>query len=251
MSIAVVPPPYDEYSTPDDALTFQQFWEADDAVSHILTAKLHDNVLNSIPDKRGPPHGFSTTTAWDIYTILTHHFSVASATTAKALCNKLHNLKTLPNGIPAYIAIWRASVPQLAQTEWDMLPYNRVQGFLDGLPPLASFAPICEEVRKSWQQKGKDVLASILNQFNAILDSGCTTHIIHDHKWFWTYHPELAVPIGTANCGQVLETKACGKVRFHVHIDGKTIIICLPDCLHAPDMPINLLSISLMVENKL
>ncbi|KAG6815539.1 hypothetical protein H0H87_000828, partial [Tephrocybe sp. NHM501043] len=156
MSIAVVPSPYDKYSILDDTLAFWQFWEADDAVSHILTVKLHNNVLNSIPDKRGPPHGLPTTTAQDIYTILTRHFSVTSATTAKALCNKLYDLKTLPNGIPAYVAIWCVSVPQLAQTEWDMSPYNRVQGFLDGLPPLASFVPICEEVCKSWQQKGKD-----------------------------------------------------------------------------------------------
>ncbi|KAG6843651.1 hypothetical protein H0H87_001996, partial [Tephrocybe sp. NHM501043] len=156
ISIAVVPPPYDKYPTPDDTLAFWQFWEADDAVSYILTAKLHNNVLNSIPDKRGPPHGLPTTTAWDIYTILTCHFSITSAATAKALHNKLHGLKTLLNGISTYVAIWCVNVPQLAQTEWDMLPYNRVQGFLDGLPCLASFAPICEEVCKSWQQKGKD-----------------------------------------------------------------------------------------------
>ena len=83
--------------------------------------------------------------------------------------------------------------------------------------------------------------------FNTILDSGCTNHIIQDRCFFWTYHPEQATPVGTANCG-ILNTLGCGEARFTVLVDGRLHTICLRDCLHAPDMPINLISIGAMAE---
>ncbi|KAF5370999.1 hypothetical protein D9615_010024 [Tricholomella constricta] len=91
------------------------------------------------------------------------------------------------------------------------------------------------------------VLASLADRFNAILDSGCTVHIIRDRKFFWTYDTTLAVPVGTANCG-TLETLAKGEVRFRITIDGLEQILSLQDCLHAPDVPINLLSVGSMTE---
>ena len=90
-------------------------------------------------------------------------------------------------------------------------------------------------------------LASFASRFNTILDSGCTTHIVKDRQYFWTYHPKLATPVGTANCG-VLNTLAQGEVRFRVLFQGWERIICMRKCLHAPDVPINLLSVGAMAE---
>ncbi|KAF5380167.1 hypothetical protein D9615_006100 [Tricholomella constricta] len=91
------------------------------------------------------------------------------------------------------------------------------------------------------------VLASIADRFNAILDSGCTVHIIRDRKYFWSYDTSLAVPVGTANCG-TLSTLAKGEVRFRILLDGQEQIICLRDCLHAPDVSINLISVGSLTE---
>ncbi|KAF5381798.1 hypothetical protein D9615_005519 [Tricholomella constricta] len=91
------------------------------------------------------------------------------------------------------------------------------------------------------------VLASLADRFNAILDSGCTVHIIRDRKYFWSYDTSLAVPVGTANCG-TLTTLAKGEVRFRISLDGVDRVICLQDCLHAPDVPINLLSVGSLAE---
>ncbi|KAF5377192.1 hypothetical protein D9615_006455 [Tricholomella constricta] len=91
------------------------------------------------------------------------------------------------------------------------------------------------------------VLSSIADRFNAILDSGCTVHIIRDRHLFWTYDTALATPVGTANCG-ILTTLARGEVRFKLSIDDTEQVFCLTDCLHAPDAPINLLSVGSMTE---
>lgn len=37
--------------------------------------------------------------------------------------------------------------------------------------------------------------------YNTILDSGCTNHIFHDCLVFWSYDPDHAVSVQTANCG--------------------------------------------------
>ena len=88
---------------------------------------------------------------------------------------------------------------------------------------------------------------SISHLYNMILDSGCTNHIIKDHSLFWTYNTSLAVPVKTANCG-VLETFAKGNVKFQIQCCSQPIVFTLWDCLHAPDAPINLLSVSSMQE---
>ncbi|KAG6873025.1 hypothetical protein C0992_009158, partial [Termitomyces sp. T32_za158] len=53
-------------------------------------------------------------------------------------------------------------------------------------------------------------LASISLRFNSLLDSGCTTHLIRDREFFWSYHPDKATLVGTANCG-ILSTLAKGE----------------------------------------
>jgi len=73
------------------------------------------------------------------------------------------------------------------------------------------------------------------------------THIIKDRWFFWTYYPELATLVGTANC-EVLNTLAQGEVHFQVLFQGWKHIVCMWKCLHALDIPINLLLVGAMAE---
>ena len=83
--------------------------------------------------------------------------------------------------------------------------------------------------------------------FNSLLDSGCTHYIIQDRVLFWTYDTTRATPVKTANCG-FLQTLARGTVRFRVVSGGRTVTFILNDCLHAPDAPINLISVGALTE---
>ena len=89
--------------------------------------------------------------------------------------------------------------------------------------------------------------ASITNSYITILDSGCTNHIICDQALFWLYREDQAVPVKMANCG-ILTTLARGDVKFCVPFGQKQIVLTLHDCLHAPDAPLNLLSVGAMQE---
>ena len=57
----------------------------------------------------------------------------------------------------------------------------------------------------------------------------------------------MATPVKTANCG-FLQTLARGSVRFRVTSGGRTVTFILNDCLHAPDAPINLISVGALTE---
>ena len=72
-------------------------------------------------------------------------------------------------------------------------------------------------------------------------------HIIRDWRYFWTYNPSLATPVSMVNCG-VLNTLARGEVHFRALLGGIECVFCMPDCLHALDIPINLLSVGAMAE---
>jgi hypothetical protein len=91
-------------------------------------------------------------------------------------------------------------------------------------------------------------LASISQMFNSALDSACTNHIIHDHSLFHWYDPDGGVPVKTANCG-FLETLAVGDVKFRMILNGHTILWTLKNCLHAPMVPINLISVGALQEH--
>jgi len=114
--------------------------------------------------------------------------------------------------------------------------------------PMVVFVSSVSTPYQDFVQSLDPVAFAIFQQcFNSILDSRCMTHIICDRRFFWIYHPEQATPVGTANYG-ILNTLACGEVRFTVLIGGRMHTICLQDCLHAPDVPINLLSVGAMTE---
>ena len=82
--------------------------------------------------------------------------------------------------------------------------------------------------------------------YNSVLDSGCT-HIFRERAIFWTYDPTQATQVKTANCG-FLPTLARGSVRFRVTSGTRTVVFILKDCLHAPDAPINLISVGALTE---
>ena len=83
--------------------------------------------------------------------------------------------------------------------------------------------------------------------YNSVLDSGCTHHIFRDRTLFWTYDETKATPVKTANCG-FLSTLARGSVRFRVVSGTRSVVFVLKDCLHAPDAPINLVSVGALTE---
>ena len=55
-------------------------------------------------------------------------------------------------------------------------------------------------------------LVSMVSLYNALLDSGCTHHIVRDRRLFRSYH-EKPVSVGTANCGS-LKALGTGDVEF-------------------------------------
>jgi hypothetical protein len=90
---------------------------------------------------------------------------------------------------------------------------------------------------------------------NSVLDSACTQHIIRDRSLFWSYDPAGAKSVGTANCG-TLETLAAGDVKLRLTInDGTSAPIhvnwTLRNCLHAPNCPINLISVGTLNEARM
>ena len=91
---------------------------------------------------------------------------------------------------------------------------------------------------------------SLSDRYNTCLDSGCTDHIIRDRKLFANYDTTGAVDVGTANCGS-LSAKASRDVSFRLPYGDRCIVFTLRGCLHAPDAPINLISVGALNENRL
>ncbi|KAJ3483592.1 hypothetical protein NLJ89_g12049 [Agrocybe chaxingu] len=83
--------------------------------------------------------------------------------------------------------------------------------------------------------------------YNSLLDSGCTQHLIQDRALFFSYDDSSPETMGTANCGSFL-APSHGEVRFVVRAGDRlgTVILC--DCLHSPDIPLNLFSVGAFQE---
>ena len=84
--------------------------------------------------------------------------------------------------------------------------------------------------------------------YNSALNSACTNHIFHDRNLFHTYNVDGAVSVKTANCG-TLPALAIGDVKIRLKIGDKYINWTLRDCLHAPTVPINLISVGALQEH--
>ena len=89
-------------------------------------------------------------------------------------------------------------------------------------------------------------LASMVSLYNALLDSGCTHHIVRDRSLFSLY-VSSPVSVGTANCGS-LEALGTGDVSFRYPYRDRHVLFTLRGCLYAPEAPINLLSVGALVE---
>jgi hypothetical protein len=57
-----------------------------------------------------------------------------------------------------------------------------------------------------------------------------------------------AVPVKTANCG-ILNTLGMGTVKVKLGFGDRTVIWTLTNCLHALDVPINLISVGVLQEH--
>src|ERR1700678_1685216 len=93
-------------------------------------------------------------------------------------------------------------------------------------------------------------LSSISPAYNSALDSACTNHIFRDRGIFHTYDTDGAVPVKTANCG-LLTTLAIGDVKVRLTLGNKVVTWTLRNCLHAPDVPINLISVGALQEHRM
>ena len=89
-------------------------------------------------------------------------------------------------------------------------------------------------------------MVSMVSLYNALLDSGCTHHIVRDRALFLTYL-DRPVSVGTANCGS-LEALGTGDVQFRYPFRGRDVVFTLRGCLYAPSAPINLFSVGALVE---
>ena len=89
-------------------------------------------------------------------------------------------------------------------------------------------------------------LVSLVSLYNALLDSGCTHHIVRDRTLFRQYVPQT-ISVGTANCGS-LEALGTGDVEFQYPFGDRQVIFTLRNCLYAPSAPINLLSVGALAE---
>jgi Reverse transcriptase (RNA-dependent DNA polymerase)/GAG-pre-integrase domain len=89
-------------------------------------------------------------------------------------------------------------------------------------------------------------LLSMMPAFNALLDSGCTHHIIRDRTLFHNYAAK-SISVGTANCGS-LAALGTGDVEFRYPFGTQFVTFTLRGCLYAPSAPIHLLSVGALVE---
>ena len=89
-------------------------------------------------------------------------------------------------------------------------------------------------------------LVSLVNLYNALLDSGCTHHIIRDCTLFRSYAAQT-ISVGTANCSS-LEALGNGDVEFQHPYGERHVTFTLRGCLYAPSAPINLLSVGALTE---
>ena len=89
-------------------------------------------------------------------------------------------------------------------------------------------------------------LVSLVNIYNALLDSGCTHHIIRDRTLFQSYSAQT-ISVGTANCSS-LEALGNGDVEFRHPYGERHVTFTLRSCLYVPSAPINLLSVGALTE---
>ncbi|PPR06006.1 hypothetical protein CVT24_004716 [Panaeolus cyanescens] len=82
---------------------------------------------------------------------------------------------------------------------------------------------------------------------NTLLDSGCTHHIVRDRYCFSSYDSSSSVNVAVANSGRLV-APGRGDVPIEFVCGDTPVLIVLKDCLHAPDVPMNLLSVNSLAD---
>jgi hypothetical protein len=85
---------------------------------------------------------------------------------------------------------------------------------------------------------------------NTLLDLGSTHHIFRDKTLFSNYDTAGATSVGTANCGTLLALGS-GDVALWLPLGNHFVTLRLKGCLHAPDVPINLLSVGVLQSRRI
>ncbi|KAG2031152.1 hypothetical protein BDR03DRAFT_986582 [Suillus americanus] len=99
-----------------------------------------------------------------------------------------------------------------------------------------------EELLPDSMPKPEDLACIASQTLSTILDSGTTSTLIMDKKYFWTYNTSDQVTVKTANHGKLI-TAARGDCVADLTVAGQTQRIRLSECLHAPGAMVNLFSI--------
>ena len=176
---------------------------------------------------------------------------------ADCLDNALHDMDIPPD--PHDAPLSPSSFPSLPSTLDDV----------DFLPPLANLcvptfpantdvdfnlyfsrafpASVFPQLAFTTVDFKNSALISLVSLYNALLDSGCTHHIIRDRSLFSNF-VSSTISVGTANCGS-LEALGTGDVKFRYQYGTQHVAFTLRGCLYAPSAPINLLSIGALVEH--
>lgn len=106
---------------------------------------------------------------------------------------------------------------------------------------------IVEELLPESTPKPEDLACIASQTLSTILDSGTTSTLIMDKKFFWTYNTSDQVTVKTANHGQLVAS-ARGDCVADLTVAGRTQHIRLSECLHAPGAMVNLLSVGRMLK---
>jgi hypothetical protein len=107
---------------------------------------------------------------------------------------------------------------------------------------------VIEEIKldSSSAPNDSDIACIAGQMLSTLLDSGTTSTLITDRKFFWTYS-NTNVTVKTANHG-TLVTSGRGDCVAELTVNNRTQRIRLGECLHAPGALINLLSVGRMVK---
>lgn len=100
---------------------------------------------------------------------------------------------------------------------------------------------------------GKESTNVGYNENTTILDTGATSHIFCNRSIFHTYDTSQSCDVRTANCG-ILKSHARGLVVSKVKVDdtssNDTLNLGFRNSLHAPDVPVNIVSVGRLMESK-
>jgi hypothetical protein len=87
----------------------------------------------------------------------------------------------------------------------------------------------------------------VSSMLSTILDTGTTSTLITDHDMFWTIAASSSITVETANHGS-LPTSGHGECIADLTLNDQTFRIRLTNCLHAPGVLVNLLSVRYMLQ---